>query len=57
MRFIHTATLLHDDVVDESDMRRGKATAANAAFGNAASVLVGDFIYTRSFQMMIAMDL
>ncbi|MCV5335407.1 polyprenyl synthetase family protein, partial [Escherichia coli] len=48
---IHTATLLHDDVVDESDMRRGKATA-NAAFGNAASVLVGDFIYTRSFQMM-----
>ena len=51
VEFIHTATLLHDDVVDESDMRRGKATA-NAAFGNAASVLVGDFIYTRSFQMM-----
>ncbi|AUI85215.1 octaprenyl diphosphate synthase [Vibrio azureus] len=51
IEFIHTATLLHDDVVDESDMRRGKATA-NAAFGNAASVLVGDFIYTRSFQMM-----
>ena len=49
--FFHTATLLHDDVVDESDMRRGKATA-NAAFGNAASVLVGDFIYTRAFQMM-----
>ncbi len=51
VEFIHTATLLHDDVVDESDMRRGKATA-NAAFGNAASVLVGDFIYTRTFQMM-----
>lgn len=51
IEFIHTATLLHDDVVDESHMRRGKATA-NAAFGNAASVLVGDFIYTRSFQMM-----
>ncbi len=51
IEFIHTATLLHDDVVDESDMRRGKATA-NAMFGNAASVLVGDFIYTRSFQMM-----
>ena len=50
IEFIHTATLLHDDVVDESDMRRGKATA-NAAFGNAASVLVGDFIYTRAFQM------
>ncbi|RJX70706.1 octaprenyl diphosphate synthase [Vibrio sinensis] len=54
IEFIHTATLLHDDVVDESDMRRGKATA-NAAFGNAASVLVGDFIYTRSFQMMTAL--
>ncbi len=51
IEFIHTATLLHDDVVDESDLRRGKATA-NAAFGNAASVLVGDYIYTRSFQMM-----
>lgn len=51
IEFIHTATLLHDDVVDESDMRRGKATA-NAEFGNAASVLVGDFIYTRAFQMM-----
>ncbi|QMV15585.1 octaprenyl diphosphate synthase [Vibrio spartinae] len=51
IEFIHTATLLHDDVVDESDMRRGKATA-NATFGNAASVLVGDYIYTRSFQMM-----
>lgn len=51
IEFIHTATLLHDDVVDESDTRRGKATA-NAEFGNAASVLVGDFIYTRAFQMM-----
>lgn len=51
IEFIHTATLLHDDVVDESAMRRGKATA-NATFGNAASVLVGDFIYTRAFQMM-----
>lgn len=55
IEFIHTATLLHDDVVDESDMRRGKATA-NAAFGNAASVLVGDFIYTRAFQMMTELD-
>ncbi|CAK8743852.1 Octaprenyl diphosphate synthase [Sodalis praecaptivus] len=55
IEFIHTATLLHDDVVDESDMRRGKATA-NAAFGNAASVLVGDFIYTRAFQMMTALE-
>ncbi|MBW7982795.1 octaprenyl diphosphate synthase [Enterobacillus tribolii] len=55
IEFIHTATLLHDDVVDESDMRRGKATA-NAAFGNAASVLVGDFIYTRSFQMMTSLQ-
>ncbi|MCA6220613.1 MULTISPECIES: octaprenyl diphosphate synthase [Photorhabdus] len=55
IEFIHTATLLHDDVVDESDMRRGKATA-NAMFGNAASVLVGDFIYTRSFQMMTALN-
>ncbi|KAB2823855.1 octaprenyl diphosphate synthase [Aliivibrio finisterrensis] len=54
IEFIHTATLLHDDVVDESDMRRGKATA-NAEFGNAASVLVGDFIYTRSFQMMTSL--
>ena len=54
VELIHTATLLHDDVVDESDMRRGKATA-NAAFGNAASVLVGDFIYTRAFQMMTSM--
>lgn len=55
IEFIHTATLLHDDVVDESDMRRGKATA-NAAFGNAASVLVGDYIYTRSFQMMTSLN-
>ncbi|MGF1757985.1 octaprenyl diphosphate synthase [Photobacterium sagamiensis] len=54
IEFTHTATLLHDDVVDESDMRRGKATA-NAAFGNAASVLVGDYIYTRSFQMMTSL--
>ncbi|QXO17088.1 MULTISPECIES: octaprenyl diphosphate synthase [Vibrio] len=52
IEFTHTATLLHDDVVDESDMRRGKATA-NAAFGNASSILVGDYIYTRSFQMMV----
>ncbi|MDU8924547.1 octaprenyl diphosphate synthase [Pasteurellaceae bacterium LIM206] len=51
IEFIHTATLLHDDVVDESDMRRGRPTA-NAEFGNAASVLVGDFIYTRSFQLI-----
>jgi len=51
IEFIHTATLLHDDVVDESNMRRGKETA-NALFGNSASVLVGDFLYTRSFQMM-----
>ena len=51
IEFIHTATLLHDDVVDESELRRGKKTA-NAVFGNAASVLVGDFLYTRSFQMM-----
>ena len=54
VEFIHTATLLHDDVVDESDMRRGKETA-NAMFGNAASVLVGDYIYTRSFQMMTSL--
>lgn len=54
IEFIHTATLLHDDVVDESDMRRGKATA-NATFGNAASVLVGDFIFTRAFQMMTSL--
>jgi octaprenyl-diphosphate synthase len=53
VEFIHTATLLHDDVVDESTLRRGRETA-NAAFGNAASVLVGDFLYSRAFQMMIA---
>jgi octaprenyl-diphosphate synthase len=52
VEFIHTATLLHDDVVDESDLRRGRETA-NALFGNAASVLVGDFLYSRSFQMMV----
>ena len=52
IEFIHTATLLHDDVVDESQLRRGKQTA-NALFGNAASVLVGDFLYTRAFQMMV----
>lgn len=51
IEFIHTATLLHDDVVDESDLRRGQKTA-NSLFGNAASVLVGDFLHTRSFQMM-----
>ncbi|TCK69459.1 octaprenyl-diphosphate synthase [Lonepinella koalarum] len=51
IEFIHTASLLHDDVVDESELRRGKPTA-NATFGNAASVLVGDFIYTRAFQLM-----
>ncbi|PLK58970.1 octaprenyl diphosphate synthase [Candidatus Palibaumannia cicadellinicola] len=55
IEFIHTATLLHDDVVDESNMRRGKASA-NAIFGNAASVLVGDFIYTRAFQMIITLQ-
>jgi octaprenyl-diphosphate synthase len=52
VEFIHTATLLHDDVVDESGLRRGRQTA-NAAFGNAASVLVGDFVYSRAFQMMV----
>ncbi|MDH4031734.1 MAG: polyprenyl synthetase family protein, partial [Chromatiales bacterium] len=51
IEFIHTATLLHDDVVDGSDLRRGKDTA-NAVFGNEASVLVGDFLYSRAFQMM-----
>ena len=53
VEFIHTATLLHDDVVDESDLRRGRQTA-NALFGNAARVLVGDFLYSRAFQMMVA---
>jgi len=53
VEFIHTATLLHDDVVDESALRRGRARA-NAAFGNPASVLVGDFLYSRAFQMMVA---
>lgn len=52
VEFIHTATLLHDDVVDDSDMRRGKATA-NEVWGNQASVLVGDFLYSRSFEMMV----
>ena len=52
IEFIHTATLLHDDVVDESELRRGARTA-NAAFGNAAAVLVGDFLYSRAFQMMV----
>jgi len=55
VEFIHTATLLHDDVVDESQLRRGRRTA-NAAFGNAASVLVGDFLYSRAFQMMVGLD-
>src|SRR5512141_574368 len=55
VEFIHTATLLHDDVVDESELRRGRKTA-NALFGNAASVLVGDFLYSRAFQMMVAVD-
>ncbi len=55
VEFIHTATLLHDDVVDESELRRGRQTA-NAMFGNAASVLVGDFVYSRAFQMMVSVD-
>jgi octaprenyl-diphosphate synthase len=55
VEFIHTATLLHDDVVDESALRRGNATA-NALFGNAASVLVGDFLYSRAFQMMVTVQ-
>ncbi|NBI42579.1 octaprenyl diphosphate synthase [[Haemophilus] felis] len=55
IEFIHTATLLHDDVVDESELRRGNPTA-NAEFGNAASILVGDFIYTRAFQLMTALN-
>jgi octaprenyl-diphosphate synthase len=52
VEFIHTATLLHDDVVDESHLRRGRSTA-NALFGNSAAVLVGDFVYSRAFQMMV----
>jgi octaprenyl-diphosphate synthase len=55
VEFIHTATLLHDDVVDESGLRRGRETS-NAVFGNAASVLVGDFIYSRAFQMMVSVN-
>ena len=55
VEFIHTATLLHDDVVDESDLRRGRGTA-NAVFGNAASVLVGDYLYSRAFEMMVEVD-
>jgi octaprenyl-diphosphate synthase len=55
VEFIHTATLLHDDVVDESDLRRGRQTA-NALWGNAPSVLVGDFLYSRAFQMMVELD-
>ena len=55
VEFIHTATLLHDDVVDESELRRGRATG-NALFGNATAVLVGDFVYSRAFQMMVEVD-
>jgi len=55
IEFIHTATLLHDDVVDESDLRRGKGSA-NAVWGNAASVLVGDFLYSKAFEMMVRAD-
>ena len=55
IEFIHTATLLHDDVVDESDLRRGHQSV-HAVWGNAASVLVGDFLYSRSFQMMVELD-
>lgn len=55
IEFIHTSTLLHDDVVDESTMRRGRETA-NALFGNQASVLVGDYLYSKSFQMMVELD-
>jgi octaprenyl-diphosphate synthase len=55
VEFIHTATLLHDDVVDDSRLRRGRETA-NANFGNAAAVLVGDFLYSRAFQMMVGVD-
>ena len=55
IEFIHTATLLHDDVVDESNLRRGRKTA-NAVFGNAASVLVGDYLYSRAFQLMVELE-
>ena len=55
IEFIHTATLLHDDVVDESSLRRGRSTA-NEMFGNAASVLVGDYLYSRAFEMMVEVD-
>jgi octaprenyl-diphosphate synthase len=55
IEFLHTATLLHDDVVDHSDLRRGRATA-NATWGNAPSVLVGDFLYSRAFQLMVDLD-
>jgi octaprenyl-diphosphate synthase len=55
IEFIHTATLLHDDVVDSSSLRRGRETA-NALFGNQASVLVGDFLYSRAFQMMVELE-
>lgn len=55
VEFIHTATLLHDDVVDESELRHGRATG-NALFGNATAVLVGDFVYSRAFQMMVEVD-
>ena len=55
VEFIHTSTLLHDDVVDQSDQRRGRSTA-NALWGNAPSVLVGDFLYSRSFQLMVELD-
>ncbi len=55
IEFLHTATLLHDDVVDRSDLRRGRATA-NALWGNAPSVLVGDFLYSRAFQLMVELD-
>ena len=55
IEFIHTATLLHDDVVDKSDLRRGRKTT-NAVWGNPASVLVGDFLYSRAFEMMVAVD-
>jgi octaprenyl-diphosphate synthase len=55
VEFIHTSTLLHDDVVDQSDLRRGRKTA-NALWGNAPSVLVGDFLYSRSFQLMVELD-